>query len=54
MATENGLTFIQINAKDYNKVEAAFRKVSEAILSKVESGKLPLNQVLFMILRESE
>jgi GTPase SAR1 family protein len=45
MATDNGLTFIEINAKDYNKVESAFRKVSEAILNKVESGKLPLNQV---------
>ncbi len=35
MAAENGLTFIEINAKDYNKVEAAFKKVSEAILNKV-------------------
>lgn len=45
MASENGLTFIEINAKDYNKVESAFKKAAEAILAKVESGKLPLNQV---------
>jgi len=35
MALENGLTFIEINSKDYSKVEAAFKKVSEAILLKV-------------------
>lgn len=47
MALENGLTFIEINAKDYGKVETAFKTVAEAILGKVESGKLPMNQVLF-------
>ena len=45
MALENQLTFIEINAFDYGKVEAAFKKVAESILKKVESGKLPLNQV---------
>lgn len=45
MALENGLTFIEINAKDYGKVEKAFKTVAENILSKAESGKLPLNQV---------
>lgn len=45
MAKENGLNFIEINAKDYSKVEKAFKKVAECILIKVESGKLPLNQV---------
>lgn len=44
MALENGLIFIEINAKDYAKVEEAFRKVTASILSKVESGKLPINQ----------
>ncbi len=46
MASENGLTFIEINAKDYSKVEQAFSKVAASILVKVESGKLPLNQVI--------
>jgi exonuclease VII small subunit len=54
MALENGLTFIEINAKDYGKVESAFKKVSEAILNKVESGKLPLNQVIHKLSRELE
>jgi GTPase SAR1 family protein len=45
MALENGITFIEINSKEYVRVEAAFKKISEAILAKVESGKLPLNQV---------
>jgi hypothetical protein len=54
MALENGLTFIEINAKDYGKVESAFKKVSEAILNKVESGKLPLNQVNHQLSRELE
>ncbi len=54
MALENGLTFIEINAKDYGKVESAFKKVSEAILNKVESGKLPLNQVYHQLSRELE
>lgn len=44
MALENGLTFIEISAKDYSKVEQAFTKVTASILAKVESGKLPLNQ----------
>lgn len=46
MALENGITFIEINSKEYVRVEAAFKKISESILAKVESGKLPLNQVL--------
>jgi len=28
MATENGLTFVEINSKDYTKVETAFKKVT--------------------------
>lgn len=44
MALENGLIFIEINAKDYGKVEEAFKKVTSSILAKVESGKLPINQ----------
>ena len=44
MALENGITFIEINSKEYAKVETAFKTISEAILKKVESGKLPLNQ----------
>jgi hypothetical protein len=51
MAMENGLTFIEINAKDYSKVEQAFIKVSSSILAKVEGGKLPLNQVDFILFR---
>jgi Ras-related protein Rab-2A len=35
IAKENGLKFIEINSKEYGKVESAFKKVSEAILHKV-------------------
>ena len=35
-------------------MESAFKKVTEAILLKVESGKLPLNQVIGWLCRESE
>lgn len=45
MAMENNITFIEINAKDYSKVEAAFKKIASTILTKVLNGKLPLNQV---------
>ena len=54
MALENQLTFIEINAMSYEKVEAAFKKVAESILKKVETGKLPLNQVSQLQLRVSE
>lgn len=54
MAQENGITFIEINSKEYVRVEAAFKKITESILNKAESGKLPLNQVLYHLLRESE
>ena len=53
MALENGITFIEINSKEYVRVEAAFKKISEAILGKVETGKLPLNQVKIKKFRES-
>lgn len=45
MAKKNGLNFIEINTKEYLKVEAAFNKVTKLILAKVEGGKLPVNQV---------
>jgi hypothetical protein len=45
MAQENGISFIEINSKDYQKVEEAFKKIASSILVKVESGKLPLSQV---------
>lgn len=45
MAQENGISFIEINSKDYQKVEEAFKKIASSILTKVESGKLPLTQV---------
>jgi GTPase SAR1 family protein len=45
MALENGLIFIEINSKDYARVEEAFKKVADSILVKAESGKIPLNQV---------
>lgn len=51
MALENGIKFIEINAKEYVRVEQAFRKISETILDKVESGKLPLNQVTITIIK---
>lgn len=38
------MKFIEINSKDYNKVETAFKTVAEAILVKIENGNLPLNQ----------
>ena len=46
MAQENGITFIEINSKEYVRVEAAFKKITESILNKAESGKIPLNQVI--------
>ena len=45
MAQENGISFIEINSKDYQKVQEAFKKIASSILIKVESGKLPLSQV---------
>jgi|LakMenE18May11ns_1017448.scaffolds.fasta_scaffold6431473_1 hypothetical protein len=45
MAQENGISFIEINSKDYQKVEEAFKKIASSILTKVESGKLPISQV---------
>ena len=45
MAQENGISFIEINSKDYQTVEEAFKKIASSILTKVESGKLPLTQV---------
>lgn len=44
LATECGLKFVEINAKDYGKVEQAFKMVGEAILGKIENGVLPINQ----------
>lgn len=44
MARDHGLNFIEINSKDYHKVEGAFKRVAEAILSKIETGSIPLNQ----------
>ncbi len=52
MAQENNITFIEINSKEYVRVEAAFKKITESILVKVESGKLPLNQVILIRYRE--
>lgn len=43
IAKENGLNFIEINAKDYHKVETAFKKVAEGILDKLEKGSIPLS-----------
>lgn len=45
MAEEFNLTFIEISARDFSKVEKVFQKMSESILAKVEDGKIPLNQV---------
>lgn len=42
-ARENGLQFIEINAKDYNKVSEAFTLVTKAIYKRIEDGKLPLS-----------
>jgi hypothetical protein len=44
MATENGLGFIEINSKNYNKVEMAFKQITGSILQKIENGEIPLNQ----------
>jgi Ras-related protein Rab-2A len=38
MAKENGLNFIEINSKNYQKVEMAFKTVTESILDKLERG----------------
>jgi Ras-related protein Rab-2A len=43
-AKENGLGFIEINTRNYSKVEATFKMITETILSKIESGEMPLNQ----------
>lgn len=43
VAKENGLSFIEINAKDYPKVESAFKKVAEGILDKLEKGAIPMS-----------
>ena len=37
MAAEFGLQFMEVNAQDYHKVEAAFKKVAELILNKIET-----------------
>ena len=44
LAKDNGLNFVEINAKDYYRVQTAFKKVAEAILDKVQNGSIPLNQ----------
>ena len=44
IARENGLNFIEINSKEYGKVESAFKKVSEGILNKVQNGSIPMTQ----------
>jgi Ras-related protein Rab-2A len=43
VAKENGLSFIEINAKDYQKVESAFKRVAEGILDKLEKGAIPMS-----------
>jgi Ras-related protein Rab-2A len=42
-AKENGLQFIEINAKDFNKVSEAFQMIAKAIHRRIEDGKLPLS-----------
>lgn len=44
IARENGLNFIEINSKEYGKVESAFKKVSEGILNKVQDDSIPMTQ----------
>lgn len=46
-ARENGLQFIEINAKDFGKVSEAFTMVAKAIHKRIDDGKLPMSsQVL--------
>jgi GTPase SAR1 family protein len=47
-ARENGLQFIEINAKDNAKVSEAFTIVARSIHKRIEDGKLPLSSQILM------
>lgn len=42
-AKDNGINFIEINSKDYNKVSEAFNKVASSIFKRIQEGKIPLH-----------
>lgn len=46
-AKENGLIFIEINTREHNKVEDAFRLVASSIYKKIQEGKLPLHSQVY-------
>ena len=44
LAEENGLEFMEINSREYDRVEVAFRKISEVILEKIENRSIGVGQ----------